>query len=133
MRTTLPAVITSSYDIYENTRRHPTKSTKTLVGINTTKQLSIPSDNSDSGPMNNSRGAWTETLAGLIFTRYTEEHFFQIRISQPLVGIDTSFLAVSDGEIEYYPLVIIRTLFGCQGMRNLCVLAHEHFFLATQI
>ena len=66
--------------------------------------------------------------AGLIFTRHTEEHFFQIRISQPLVGIDTSFLAVSDGEIEYYPLVIIRTLFGCQGMRNLCVLAQEHFF-----
>ena len=58
--------------------------------------------------------------AGLIFTGQVGEHFFKIGISQPLVGLDTSFLAENDGKIEYYPLVIIRTLCGCQELSKTC-------------
>ena len=56
----------------------------------------------------------------MIFTDATLEHFFKIHISRPLVGLETSFLAVSKGEIEYFPLDIIRTLSGCQELSKIC-------------
>ena len=56
----------------------------------------------------------------MIFTGQVGEHFFKIGISQPLVGLDTSFLAVRDREIEYYPLVLLRTLCGGLELSKMC-------------
>ena len=71
-------------------------------------------------------------LSGLIFTDATLEHFFKIHISQPLVGLDTSFLAVSDGEIEYYPLVLLRTLCGGPELSKICASTQTGRFSTTK-
>ena len=58
--------------------------------------------------------------AGLILTVALQEHFFQIAISQPLVELDSRIKAQNDGDIEYYPLVIIRTHSDCQELSKTC-------------